>query len=200
MYHVYPDRFKDKHMCRIQTCQAAGQEAVMDNYLELVQLAKQGDTGAFASLYQEIYEDLYRFAIYILKDPVDAQDVVSDTVMDAFSSIRRLRTEEAFKGWIFRILSNKCKKKLKEYTHKTVELSEALAGQLAMEGNTMDTAEHIQVRMLFWELAPEDRMIIAMHLFAGYTSKEIAKQLHMNENTVRSRESRALRKMKEQLT
>lgn len=187
-------------MCKMKACQAAGQEAVMENYLELVHQAKHGDTGAFASLYQEIYEDLYRFAIYILKDPVDAQDAVSDTVMDAFTSIRRLRKEEAFKGWIFRILSNKCKKKLKEYMHKTVELSEALAGQTAMEGSIMDTAEHVQVRMLFLELAPEDRMIIAMHLFAGYTSREIAKQLHLNENTVRSRESRALKKMKEQLT
>ena len=42
-------------------------------------------------------------------------------------------------------------------------------------------------------------MIIAMHVFAGYTSREIAKQLHMNENTVRSKESRALKKMRDKL-
>ncbi len=169
----------------------------MDNYLSLVQRAKHGDTEAFADLYQDIYEDLYRFAVYILKNPADAQDIVSDAVMDAFASIRRLRASEAFRGWMFRILSNKCKKKLKEYTGRTVELSEQLSEQLAAE-NT-DTAEHIQVRMLFWELPQEDRMIIAMHLFAGYTSREIAKLLHMNENTVRSRESRALKKMQRQL-
>ena len=52
--------------------------------------------------------------------------------------------------------------------------------------------------MLFMELPQEDRMIIAMHLFGGFTGKEIARQLHMNENTVRSRESRALKKMREQ--
>lgn len=171
----------------------------MENYLEMVRRAKQGDTEAFADLYQEIYEDLYRFAVYTLKNSVDAQDVVSDTVMDAFSSVHRLRTEEAFKGWIFRILSNKCRKKLKEYANKTVELSEELSQQLVSRDGTADTAEHVQIRMLFWELPQEERMIIAMHLFAGYTSREIAKQLHMNENTVRSRESRALKKMKEKL-
>lgn len=169
----------------------------MENYLELVQQAKQGDTDAFAQLYQEVYEDLYRFAIYILKNSVDAQDAVSETVADAFASIRKLRCEEAFRSWIFRILSYKCKRKLKEYACKTVELSEELSDRLAEPKGAWDTADHIQVRMLFWGLPPQDRMIIAMHLFAGYTSKEIAKQLHMNENTVRSRESRALKRMKE---
>ncbi len=173
----------------------------MDNYLEMVRRAKRGNTDAFASLYQEIYEDLYRFAVYILKNPTDAQDMVSETVVDAFAAIRRLRAEEAFKGWIFRILSNKCRSKLKEYANKTVELSEALSEQIAMADAEDENraAEHVQVRMLFWELQPEDRMIIAMHLFAGYTSREIAEQLHMNENTVRSRESRALKKMKKSL-
>ncbi len=172
----------------------------MEDYLLLVRQAKHGDTDAFAALYQEIYEDLYRFAIYILKNPVDAQDAVSETVMDAFASIRKLRVEEAFKGWVFRILSNKCKKKLKDgLGYKMVELSPELSEQISVQEGFADAAEHIQVRLLFWDLPPQDRFIIAMHIFAGYTSKEIAKQLHMNENTVRSRESRALKKMKEKL-
>ena len=152
----------------------------MKNNTTLVQKAKCGDTEAFASLYREVYEDLYRFALYILKNPADAQDTVSDTVMDAFASIHKLRKNEAFKSWIFRILSNKCRKKLKEYTHRPAQQEDA------------------QIRMLFMELPQEERMIIAMHLFGGFTCKEIARQLHMNENTVRSKESRALKKMREQ--
>ena len=40
-----------------------------------------------------------------------------------------------------------------------------------------------------------ERMILALHIFGGYSSREIGKALHMNDNTVRSRQSRALKKM-----
>ena len=163
----------------------------MDNYLQQVKQAKQGDAEAFARLYGEIYENMYRFALYTLRNTADAEDVVSEAVTEAFASIRKLRTEQAFKSWIFRILSNKCKDKLKEYSRKTVELDEFAINSSHKEG----PEEAAITRKLFFELADEERLIIGMHLFCGYKSREIAELLHMNENTVRSRESRALKKM-----
>ena len=160
------------------------------NILE-VKKAKRGDVAAFAGLYQRVYADLYRFALYTLKNKSDAEDVVSETVADAFASIGRLHKAEAFKGWIFRILYNKCKDKLREYTKKDVELPEDYK-EVAAEEKVEDGAI---MRALFYELSEEERMIISMHLFAGYTSKEIAKLLGLNENTVRSKESRALKKL-----
>ena len=158
-----------------------------------VKKAKHGDTAAFAVLYQQVYADLYRFALYTLKNKNDAEDAVSETVADAFASIGRLRKAEAFKGWIFRILYNKCKDKLREYTKKTVELPEEYAEQAGAE----KVEEGAVMRALFYKLSEEERLIISMHLFAGYTSKEIGTLLHMNENTVRSKESRALKKLGE---
>ena len=103
----------------------------MEHYLELVRQAKQGDADAFACLYQEVYEDLYRFAVYTLKDPVDAQDAVSEAVTDAFASVRKLRRADAFKGWIFQILSAKCRRKLRDYANADAQLSKELSEQLA---------------------------------------------------------------------
>ena len=161
----------------------------MDNYLELVERARNRDVQAFAALYGQIFQELYRFALYVLKNAHDAEDIVSDTVADAYASIHKLRSAESFRGWIFKILSNKCKRKLKEYVNKTAELPETLAGEES------DLLEHIEVRKAFFQLKEEERMILSLHLFAGYKSHEIAAVLHMNENTVRSKESRALKKM-----
>ncbi|MBO5070050.1 MAG: RNA polymerase sigma factor, partial [Roseburia sp.] len=163
----------------------------MDNYLQQVKRAKQGDTEAFAQLYGEIYENMYRFALYTLRHTADAEDVVSEAVVDAFASIGKLRTEEAFHSWIFRILTNKCKDKLREYCRRPEELDEA-AGQAGYREGPEEAAI---TRKLFFELADEERLIIGMHLFCGYKTREIAEILHMNENTVRSKESRGLKKM-----
>lgn len=146
----------------------------------------------FVSLYTEIYQDMYRFALYTLKNKQDAEDVVGDTVADAYCEFSGLKNLDAFRGWIFKILSNKCRRKLKEYTRKTVELTDDLACQSCL-------AEQMQVREAFASLSDEERLIVSMHVFAGYTGKEIARILHKKESTVRSRENRALKKMGQML-
>ena len=67
---------------------------------ELVQRAQDGDTQAFAELYSLVYKDLYRTALLSLGHEQDASDVVSDTVLDAYKSIKKLRDPSSFKAWI----------------------------------------------------------------------------------------------------
>lgn len=166
----------------------------MKQFLELVELARDGDAKAFAGLYEAIYKDMYRFALYTLGREADAEDAVSEAVTDAFASIHKLRNAEAFRAWMFRILSNKCKNRLKEYTRKEVSLEDAEEAFREEE-----LTESLQIRKVFGELSRQERLIVSMHVFGGYTSREIAQLLHMNHNTVRTRESRALKKMAEKL-
>ena len=115
--------------------------------------------------------------------------VVSDTVADAWKGIRGLRRAESFTAWIFRILANKCRRRLRQYMDKTVELP------LDLAEDSRDICRDMDVRRAFAELSDEERMILAMNIFGGYTSREIGKALHMSSNTVRSKQSRALKKM-----
>lgn len=165
---------------------------------ELVRAAKAGDAGAFTELYKEVYRDMYRFAYYMLKHTEDAKDAVGDAVMDAWASIGALKKEDAFKSWMFAILSAKCKAKLREYVNRPGELSDVLADTLEAP-RSLVSPEHLQLREEFLRLSETDRMIIGLHLFAGYKTREIAEALDMNENMVRSRESRALKRMGEAL-
>ena len=55
------------------------------------------------------------------------------------------------------------------------------------------------MRAAFARLGDEERLILSLNLFGGYTSKEIGRILDLNDNTVRSRQKRALEKMAEYL-
>ena len=162
----------------------------MNQTSELVRQAKAGDAHAFATLYSFIYKDLYRFSLCILRNPQDAEDAVSETVLDAFSSIGTLQKPESFKSWMFAILSAKCKRKIRQYKNADCELTENLTS------DTHSLSEQTAIRLAFQSLSPQDRLILSLHLFGGYSSQEIGEQLEMNASTIRSRQSRALQKLK----
>ena len=148
----------------------------------------------FAAYYEKVYRELYYFALHTLKNPQDAEDAVSETVTDAFATVEKLRDQEKFRPWIFQILSNKCKRKLKEYTQKTVELPDDLPDDLPA-GDA--TEESLQVREALDRLDETERRIICLNVVGGFKSHEIGEMMQMNHNTVRSRISRGLNKMKE---
>ena len=94
--------------------------------------------------------------------------------------------------------SNIRKQKMREYYQRGEELTEENGGWDGyVWGDTRE--EYIEVRRAFLTMDEEDRMIVGMHVFGGYKTREIAQILAMNENTVRSREHRALQRMEKQL-
>ena len=150
----------------------------------------------FEDNYEKVYKDLYRFALYTLGNPQDAEDVVSEAVVDAYQGYGGLRDKEAFRAWIFRILTVKCKRKLKEYVNKTVELDEEHPEPVDREWTVEESQD---VRNAYFTLSEEERLIVSMSVFGGYNSREIGKNLLMRDTTVRSKLSRALDKMQKVL-
>ncbi|MBQ3138008.1 MAG: RNA polymerase sigma factor [Ruminococcus sp.] len=161
-----------------------------ENFTEDVRLASKGDTAAFSRLYALIYEDLYKIALYSLRNTHDACDVVSDTVLDAFCTIGKLKDEKAFRGWIMRILSAKIKRKQREYFVDTVELTESV--EPAVEFN----CEMSELKHAMDNLDPQSRLCLSMSVIEGYTGDEISQICGINANTVRSLISRAKKKLR----
>ena len=147
------------------------------------------DAIAFKELYKTVYQDLYRFALCMMHHPQDAEDAVSEAVLSAYENIHQLRKEEAFRSWIFQILANVCRRKLKSHERTETELKEDHASATYCGGLRTD------VERAFLILDEDDQLIIGLSVYGGYNSKEIGKMLRLNPNTVRSRRKRALEKM-----
>lgn len=153
------------------------------------------DSRKFAQLYEEIYKDLYRFSLCRMKNTQDAEDAVSEAVLKAYENIRKLRNEEAFKSWMFTILLNTCRKKLKESGNRQKKENTESENLVEVPAENLDYGLALDVRKAFFVLSEEEQEIVALSVFGGYNSKEIGKQMGLNPNTVRSKRSRALEKM-----
>ena len=156
------------------------------------------DVDTFAQMYEEIYKDLYRFALCMMKNEQDAEDAVSDAVLSGYENIRKLRDEKAFKSWMFTILANTCKKKLQSRSKKLkVEQNMDSAEPERTDFGTghLDYGISVDVQRAFLHLTEEEQTIIALSVFGGYNSREIGEMLQLKAGTVRSKRSRGLEKM-----
>lgn len=153
--------------------------------------AQNGDKTAFQELYREVYKDLYRYALFVLKNKQDAEDVVADTVTDAFYGIKKLRFPASFKAWIFKILSSKIKQKLKEYARAKKE--DIVYPDLQDHANM--TAQ-VEMFSALGHLSETEQQIVLLSVIGRYTSAEIGQILSMNAATVRSKLSRSLTKLR----
>jgi len=151
------------------------------------------DAHTFAQMYETVYIDLYRFALCVMKNKQDAEDVVSEAVLKAYENIGSLKNPDSFKSWIFTITANICKRRQKEAAkRKKKSLEDALTNTPSEE---MDYGMSLDVRRAFLVLTEEEQTIIGLSVFGGYNSREIGKMLGLNDNTVRSKKVRALEKM-----
>ena len=167
----------------------------------LVKQAKNGDSHSFAQLYEMYYKDLYRTALYRLGNVQDAENAVSDAVVDAYVGIKNLKVEEAFRPWLFKILHNKINKQISEYVknreHMESDTVEDMAERPESGNREVDTAiDKSLIEQAFQALNDKDRQVVTCMIYGEMNSREIAETLHMNQNTVRSIYNRALDKMK----
>ncbi len=164
-----------------------------DELLQKVARARLGDRDAFGDIYEIFYKDMYRFALYMLKNENDAADAVSEATLDAFKGIGGLKDDTKIKQWLFAIVSAKCKRKLGDYAKSGVDIDELPELEAPQD---VDTADKLAVRQAIEQLEAIDRHIVIMHVVEGFTTREIAEELEMNENTVRTRHKRALERMR----
>ena len=171
-------------------------------YLEiqeyLVKQAVLGDDMAFSEIYRCIYKDMYRYAYYMLGNEHDAEDTVSDAVMDIYIGLEKLRDYTLFKAWAFKILSNKCKKRRKQYISKNVSIDDENVG-IHLKSKETDLEQKYDIENALNSLKYDEKAIVVLSSLEGYKSDEIGEILNMKPVTARSKLKRALEKMQKKL-
>lgn len=168
-------------------------------FTELVKRAKNGDSEAFSMLYSQVYKELYYYALCNLDNSYDAADAVSDAVVDAYSGVKKLKDINAFRAWMFKILTAKIKRKQAQYI-KERENTSSLDNNYKEQEEKENKYIGVEILQQLDLLNEQERMCFSLSVLGGYTSEEISKLTGIKPATVRSSLSRGRQKLKESLS
>ncbi len=166
-----------------------------NNISQLAKQAKNGDARAFGEIYSLFSAEMYRYALYSLGSEAAAQDAVQDAALEAWKSIDRLKSEEAAKAWLFKILSRCCKHSLREKYKADFTDLESIS-ELKSEDTSGQIQLGIDLLRLLETLTKEEKDIVLLSAVSSLNSREIAKITGLPAATVRSKLSRALAKLR----
>jgi RNA polymerase sigma-70 factor (ECF subfamily) len=161
--------------------------------------AKQGDARAFAELYGLYAKDFYRFALCMLRVREDAEDAVQDAALSVYKHILNIKKDDAFKSYFFTVLANECRARLKKRDADSAVPLDDVMPTLA-DASVENLSVSLELQQALTKLKEEERTIVLLSAVAGFKSGQIANITGLTSGGVRSKLSRSLRLLREELS
>ena len=163
---------------------------------DLVEAARSGDREAYVDLIRGRSDRLFAVAQRILRDVDRAEDALQDALVIAWRDLRGLRDPDRFDAWLHRVLIHVCIAHASRERRRVVNLQVLPVDGPAAPDQLISVAERDQLARGFRRLPPEQRAILVLHHFEGYSPAEIAETLGIPPGTARSRLHHAHRAMR----
>ena len=160
----------------------------------LLRLA-QGETEALTPLYEQTKDALYVYALSLLKNRMDAEDIMHDTYLRIWHSAPRSCSEGCPMAWIYTIARNGCMSLLRQRSHQ-VALPEGDWLEAFLPEGSVDPDARLLLRECVQQLGGEDREILLLHAVSGLKHREIAELLSLPLSTVLSKYHRCVKRMR----
>lgn len=168
----------------------------------------RGDAGAFERLYHRHSPQLYGICLKVLRQPADAQAVLSDVFMDVWKRADRFNPQRgSVRSYLVTLARSRAIDRLRSegtrHTHERNHQALAASGQPTPATNPEATAifgEHQQlVRQAMGSLSGPQRATLEMAYFRGLTHREIADELNIPLGTAKTHIRTALKKLRSTL-
>lgn len=166
--------------------------------MDLVEEARLGNNEAFEQLIKENKLKMYKVAKSILKNEDDICDAIQNALMSAYSNLNKLQNNKYFSTWLIRILINKSydiiNKNQKSYS-TTTDIDEYNSDENLKSFDSYNSESLIE--NVLCELEDDLKTITVLYYYNDYSVEDISIILNIPEGTVKSRLSRARKKIYE---
>ena len=176
-------------------------EKYIPKHLKLIDACKKGNRKAQFELYRLYSSAMYNTTLRIVRDPDDAEDVMQEAFLKAFSRISTYRGEVSFGAWLKRIVVNKSLDFLR-LRRERVSLDEVGEVEEIPEDDpgVIEFAYSAdEIRKAIYALPEGYRLVLSLILLEGYDHEEVSEILRISNATSRTQYHRAKKKLAELL-
>lgn len=170
-------------------------------FKERIGTAKDNEA-RLASLYDEYYDRIARYAYVRIGDRTEAEDIASEVFLKALESLKTYRERGVpMQAWLFRIAHNLVVDHLRRVTkHETVPIeSVEIADESDPEATAEMNIELQRVALAMHGLTGEQSEVLRLRFFGGLTSREVGSLLSKSDGAVREMQRAALEKLRQLL-
>ena len=171
--------------------------------VDIIEKCKQNNRKAQMQLYNQYCDGMYIVAKRFLKDAADAEDVVQEAFIKAFTKLDQYKAEVTFGAWLKRIVVNKSIDFLKSKKQRLVELEEVHLKVIDTPDDDKwfveDAITLKDVKVAIHNLPEKYQYVVMLFLIEDYDHQEISEILGISEVASRTQLSRGKAKLKEQL-
>jgi len=172
-----------------------------DIHKDLLDGCRRFDHKAQFQIYKLYHRAMYNICLRIVKDTMEAEDIMQEAFLSAFEKIETFSGTVSFGAWLKRIVENRSLDFLRKKRPVFEEIKEDHA-ICSEEGDTSQQELKAKVEIIrkFVMTMPKGyRKVLTMSLFEGYDHDEIGQILGIDPNSSRSHFSRARIKLLEKL-
>ena len=155
----------------------------------------EGDNEAFRGLYDEINTDIFGFAMSIVRDPREAEDIAHDAFLRIWQSAAGYKSAGKPMAWVLTVVRNLALMRMRERGRISDTTAEEALLYIA-DTRQLDGEDKQMLRAALEKLSPEEFQIVTLHAVSGFEHREIGRMLGVPDATVRTRYRRALMKLR----
>ena len=173
---------------------------------ELIRKCREGDSRFFEPIVRAYEASGLRLAVAMVGNLEDAEDILQEAFVKAYSSLSRFDLRKPFGPWFFQILRNQCRdllrRKATRFGRETLDerVEETPAGP---QSDPERIRQRRAAREMLWQglerIAADHREVIVLKELQGFRYAEIARILEVPEGTVASRLFNARKALREVL-
>lgn len=170
-------------------------KASTDDIDRMIQKIAEGNTEALAELYRATDKAIFAYALAMLKNSHDAEDVLHDTYLSVCKSAASYVSQGKPLAYLFAITRNHCLKLLGK-GKRLADIEDDDIERFIESVEDVSTDDKLILDECLSKLGTEERQIVVMHAVWGFKHREIAELLGTRMSTVISKYNRAIKKLK----